>query len=191
MASKKAKMDLLGQIWKKCFGSGDPEISDAKDVATYFSEKYTPSGLRAMFQRLHVQVTRLSGKTCACPKTTVPDVPIGDGEEFWVMVWNLGHHEDSAYRGKPQTVHVLEIAASFLENTFDSQNFLLKVALPLGAIPGGDVGELQYKHVVGFTRVLAAMLLLEGVDSLSLSDTQLLALSDVLPSCFCIKLQGL
>jgi hypothetical protein len=62
---------------------------------------------------------------------------------------------------------VLEIAASFLEKTFDSQNFPLKVALPPGAIPGGDVGELQYKHGVGFTRVLAAMLLLEGVDSRS------------------------
>ena len=103
------------------------------------------------------------------------------------MVWNLGHHEDSAYRGKPQTVHVLEIAANFLEKTFDSQTFSLKIALPPGAIPGGDLGEIQYKHVVGFTRVLAAMLLLEGVDSLSLSDTHLLALSDVLLACFCIR----
>jgi hypothetical protein len=49
-----------------------------------------------MFQRLHVQVMALSGKTHACPKTTVPDVPVGTGEEFWVMVWNLDHHEDSA-----------------------------------------------------------------------------------------------
>ena len=31
------------------------------------------------------------------------------------------------------------------------------------------------------------MLLLGGVDSLSLSDTQLLALFDVLLSCFCIR----
>ena len=49
------------------------------------------------------------------------------------------------------------------------------------------MGDDQYKHVVGFTRALVAMLIIEGVDSLSLSDTQLLALSDGLLSCFSIK----
>ena len=187
MASKKAKFDILGQISKKFIGSGDPEVADAKDVVTYFSEKYTPSELRAMCQRLHAQVLALSGKTHEVPKATVPDLPVGAGEEFWVMIWNLGHQEDSSYRGKPQTVHVLETSASFFEKTFDSMNFPPRLALPHGSCPGEHIGDLQYKHVVGFTRVLAALVLVEGVSVLNLSDTQLVSLSDVLLSCLCIR----
>ena len=72
MAAKKAKMDLLGQISKTYIGSGDPQISDAKDVATSLSNKYTPSWLRAMLQRLHVQVMALSGKSHASPQNHCP-----------------------------------------------------------------------------------------------------------------------
>ena len=117
MASKKAKLDLLGQISRKYTGSGDPEISDAKDVTTYLSEKYTCAELTAALQALHARVLAVSGMSHADAKSTVPDKPVGDGEEFWVMIWNLGYQEDSAYRGKPQTVHVLEIASSFLEKS--------------------------------------------------------------------------
>jgi len=187
MASKKAKLDLLGQISRKYTGSGDPEISDAKDVTTYLSEKYTCAELTAALQALHARVLAVSGMSHADAKSTVPDKPVGDGEEFWVMIWNLGYQEDSAYRGKPQTVHVLEIASSFLEKKFDSMNFPPKLALPPGATPGGDVTNMQYKHVLGFTRVLAAFVILEGVHLLNLSDSQLLTLSDVLLSCFCIR----
>ena len=187
MASKKARLDLLGQISKKYTGSGDPEISDAKDVTAYLSEKYTNTELKAMLQQLYARVMAVSGKTHADAKSTVPDLPVGASEEFWVMIWNLGHQEDSAFRGKPQTVHVLETACSFLERTFESQNFPPKLALPPGAIPGEEVAEIRYKHVVGFTRVLAAMLLLEGVAVLNFSDAQLLTLSDVLLSCFVIR----
>ena len=125
----------MGQISKKYTGSGDPEVSDAKDVTTYLSEKYTPTELKAMFLQLYTRLMAISGKTHAVAQSTVPDLPVGDALELWVMVWNLGHQEDSAFRGKPQTVHVLEIASSFLEKTFDSQNFPLKLALPPGAIP--------------------------------------------------------
>ena len=75
MASKKANMDLSGQISNKYIGSGDPEISDAKDVATHLSEKYTPIGLIAMFQRLHVQVKVLSSKTMPVPIPLSPMCP--------------------------------------------------------------------------------------------------------------------
>ena len=187
MAAKKARMDLLGQISKKYVGSGDPEVSDGKDVAGYLSEKYTPSTLRALLQRLYAQVMALCGKKHPSPKSSVPDVAVGAGEEFWVMVWNLGHQEDSAYRGEPQTVHGLEIAGSFLEKTFDSQTFPLNLALPPGAIPGQPVDDIQYKHIIGCSRALAAMVLLEGVATMNLSDAQLLTLSDVLLSCYCMR----
>ena len=49
------------------------------------------------------------------------------------------------------------------------------------------MGDTHYKHVIGFTRTLAAMAILEGVATMSPSDMQLLSLSDVLLSCFCIK----
>jgi hypothetical protein len=41
--AKKARMDFLAQVWRKYIGSGDPEISDAKDVVTYLSDKYQPN----------------------------------------------------------------------------------------------------------------------------------------------------
>ena len=105
------------------------------------------------------------------------------------MIWNLGFQEDHAYRGTPQTAHIFEIAKIMLERAdgFDSDNFPLKIALPAGAIPGKAVGDIQYKHIVGFTRCLAAMVILEGVATLKLSDSDLVSLSDVLLSCFCVK----
>ena len=110
----------MGQISKKYTGSGDPEISDARDVTTYLSEKYTPNELRAMFLQLYARVMAVSGKTHEDAKSTVPDLPVGASEEFWVMIWSLGHQEDSSYRGKPHTVHVLEISVSCLDKSFDS-----------------------------------------------------------------------
>ena len=48
--AKKAKLDFLGQVSKKFVGNGDPETSDAKDVVTYLSEKYTPAEWKNMLQ---------------------------------------------------------------------------------------------------------------------------------------------
>ena len=186
--AKKAKLDFLGQVSKKFVGSGDPEISDAKDVVTYLSEKYTPAEWKNMLQELDRRVLQVTGTPHPRAKSTVPDVEVGSTEDMWVMVWHLGHLEDHAYRGRPQTVHILEKAQSLLEKTFDSENFPLKLALPgPGAIPEADLDDHVFKHVVGFTRCLAAMVILEGAHSLKLSDSDLLSLSDVLMSCLCIK----
>ena len=40
---KKAKLDFLAQVSQTFIGSGDPEVSDAKDVVTYLSEMCTPT----------------------------------------------------------------------------------------------------------------------------------------------------
>ena len=167
--AKKAKLDFLGQVSKKFVGSGDPEISDAKDVVTYLSEKYTPAEWKNMLQELDRRVLQVTGTPRPRAKSTVPDVEVGSTEDMWVMVWHLGHLEDHAYRGRPQTVHILEKAQSLLEKTFDSENFPLKLALPgPGAIPEADLDDHVFKHVVGFTRCLAAMVILEGAHSLKL-----------------------
>ena len=185
-AAKKAKLDFLGLVSKNFVGSGDPEISDAKDVVTYLSEKYKPTEWKSLLQGLHQRVLNVTGNTHPTAKSTVPDVAVGSTEDMWVMVWHLGHLEEHAYRGRPQTVHILEKAQSLLERTFDSETFPVKLALPgPGAIPGAKLGEQVFKHVVGFTRCLAAMVILEG--AASLPDTDLLSLSDVLMSCLCIK----
>ena len=186
--SKKARMDFLAQITKKYVGSGDPEISDAKDVVTYLSEKYTPSEWKHLLQGLHTRLLALTGKQHQTPKSTVPDVPVRSTDDMWVMAWHLGYQEDHSYRGKPQTVHILEKAQSFLEKCFDSQNFPLKIAMPgPGAIPGEPLEDHMFKHIVGFTRCLAACVILEGAATGRLSDSQLVSLSDVLLSCLCIK----
>ena len=131
-AAKKAKMDFFGQISKKFVGSGDPEVSDAQDVIAYLSKKYTPAEWKSMLQGLYQRLLSVAdvhwGNVPA--KSTVPDVPVGSTEDMWVMVWHLGHLEDHAYRGRPQTVHILEKAQSFLERNFDSENFPLRLALP-------------------------------------------------------------
>jgi hypothetical protein len=59
--------------------------------------------------------------------------------------------------------------------------------LPHGAVQGESLGNTQFKHIVGFTRCLAAMPILEGVASLKLSDSELISMSDVLESCLCVK----
>ena len=181
-------MDFLGQVSKKFVGSGDPEISDAKDVVTYLSEKYTSAEWKNLLQDLSHRLQSLTGMALPTAKSTVPDVPVGSTEDFWVMIWHVGHLEDHAYRGRPQTVHILEKVQSLLESTFQSENFPPKLALPgPAAVPGDSLGDHVFKHVVGFTRVLAAMVILEGASSLKLSDSDLLSLSDVLMSCLCIK----
>ena len=186
--AKKAKLDFLAQVSKKFVGSGDPEISDAKDVVTYLSEKYTPAEWKSLLQGLYQRLLNVTGATHPTAKSTVPDVAVGSTEDMYVMVWHLGHLEDHAYRGRPQTVHILEKAQSLLENTFDSENFPLKLALPgPGAIPGANLDDQVFKHVVGFTRCLAAMVILEGAASLKLSENELLSMSNVLMSCLCIK----
>ena len=54
-------MDFLGQVSKKFVGSGDPEISDAKDVVTYLSEKYTPAEWKNMLQELDRRALQVTG----------------------------------------------------------------------------------------------------------------------------------
>ena len=186
---KKAKLDFLGQISKKFTGTGDPEASDARDIVTYFSEMYTPAAWKKLLRGFYDDLFSITGsQTHPTAKSTVPDVPVGSTEDMWVMVWHLGHLEDHAYRGRPQTVHILEKAQSFLERNFDSENFPVRLALPgPGAIPGANLDDQVFKHIVGFTRCLAAMVILEGAASLKLADSDLLSLSDVLMSCFCIK----
>ena len=121
--AKKAKMDFLGQLSRKFVGSGDPEISDAKDVVTYLSEKYTPDEWKKLLQEFAHRLLNVIGMSFPTTKSTVPDVSVGSTEDFWVMVWHLGHLEEHAYRGRPQTVHILEKVQSFLEKTFDSESF--------------------------------------------------------------------
>ena len=121
--AKKAKMDFLGQLSRKFVGSGDPEISDAKDVVTYLSEKYTPDEWKKLLQEFAHRLLNVIGVSFPTTKSTVPDGSVGSTEDFWVMVWHLGHLEEHAYRGRPQTVHILEKVQSFLEKTFDSESF--------------------------------------------------------------------
>ena len=85
-ATKKAKLDFLGQVSKKFVGSGDPEISDAKDVVTYFEEKYTPAEWKSLLQELDQRLLNVTGTPHPTAKSTVPDVEIGSTEDLWVMV---------------------------------------------------------------------------------------------------------
>ena len=99
--AKKAKMDFLGQVSRKYVCSGDPEISDAKDVVTYLSEKYTPGEWKKLLQDFADRFLHVTGQSDSFPtaKSTVPDVTAGSTEVFWVMVWHLGHLEVDAGDG--------------------------------------------------------------------------------------------
>ena len=125
-----ALLDYLSsvQISKKFVSSGDPEVSNAQDVVTYLSEKYTPAVWKSLLQGLYQHL--LTGATHPTAKSTVPDVPVGSTEDMWMMVRHLRHLRDHAYRGRPQAVHILEKAQSFLERNFDSENFPVRLALP-------------------------------------------------------------
>ena len=114
-ATKKTKMDFLAHVSQKFVGSGDPEVCDAQDVVTYLSEKYTPAEWKSLLQELDQRVQHVTGAYHPTAKSTVPEVAVGSTEDMWVMVWHLGHLEDHAYRGRPQTVHILEKAQSLLE----------------------------------------------------------------------------
>ena len=47
---KFVKRDFLGNILKKFVGGGDPDVSNAQDVLTYLSEKYTPATWKSLLR---------------------------------------------------------------------------------------------------------------------------------------------
>lgn len=117
-------------------------------------------------------------------QTAIVDVPTPSTQisEHWVDCWQLGFSDSAGYRGKPKQVSIVELAINFVEDSFQSVRQPLSVSFDSST---GPVGMFSIKHVVGFTRSLAAKMVLEFWSQLN--ETQQKDLSHVFASCLTIK----
>lgn len=114
----------------------------------------------------------------------VVDVPVPstDVTEHYVESWQLGFSDSAGCRGKPKQVSIVELAVLFAESSFQSVRQPLNVTFTEA---NGQVSAFSIRHVVGFTRSLAAKMVLECWSELDAAQQK--DLLDVVKSCLVIK----
>ena len=100
---------------------------------------------------------------------------------------SFGHKEESAIRGKPKMGFVLDKVNSFLEQKFNSQEHPIHPLFPPDAAPNALIQPGMALHSVGFTRTLAAKVILVAVSNMGLPDDEFRELFPVLKSCLYVK----
>lgn len=185
-ASKKAVNKLKAALASTYAGSADPEIYDCPHVVDLIAQKFPePYQLKSALETLFGQTRAL------CPHWVLPamqvNVPAAPGirqvTDGWLYIWQLGHQESSAVKGRSNMVNVLEIAFSFLENTFNSAQSPLDVLFD--EPPGATIRDFSVRFSMGFTRALAAYALLLAMLDLELDDLK--ELVPVLCSLFTVR----
>ena len=130
-------------------GKGDPEEHDALDVVDYFSA-YTAEALKQVFLDVYNRLTLLGEWAHASPIANVPaHLEVGKSIACLAWCWTLGFSEESSYRGKPLTIHVLEKVQSFFEQTFQSKEFPLFIDFPAQVATGEALSDFSLLHVMG------------------------------------------
>ena len=170
-ASKKLVENLKSSIAKAYAGSGDPEVYDCPHIIDVLAQKYPdPSQLKADLETLLIQTRQLC-PTWVLPGLTfvVPAAPllqqVGQG---CLMIWAFGCKEDTAVKGRSNMVNILEVAFSFLENTFNSAQNPVDVLFT--EPPGQTIVDFSVHLSLGFTRVLAAYVVLLAMMDLPVED---------------------
>ena len=185
-SSKKLVEKLKGNIAKSYAGSGDPEVCDCPHIIDVLGQRF-PSD----FQLKHELEALFRQTNQICPgwvrpamQTAVPPAPlpfsVGEG---WLWIWSFGHTEASAIKGRSNMVNILEIAFSFLENTFNSAQNPVEVLF--SDLPGQPVADFSVRLSLGFTRVLAAYVVLLAM--LDLEQAELSELVPLLRSLFTVR----
>ena len=100
---------------------------------------------------------------------------------------SFGHKEESAIRGKPKMGFVLDKVNSFLEQKFNSQEHPIHPRFPPDAAPNALIQTGMVLHSVGFTRTLAAKMIIVAVSTMGLPDDEFRQLIPVLKTCLYIK----
>ena len=111
------------------------------------------------------------------PVTNVPALPTQ--QSLWtgtLAIWQLGLE---AVKGRSKMVAILETSFSILDTFYADQRSPLNVHLES---PGTPVSDFSVMHVVGFGRSLAMKVIWHAVVELKLSDTEMIAIADVLSS---------
>ena len=185
-SSKKVVEKLKENIAKTFAGSGDPEVYDCPHVIDVLQRKFPGDfQLKHQLQALLNQTKQID--PCWLPpavQTVVPATPlpmqVGEG---WLLIWSFGHSEDSAIKGKSNMVNIWEVAFSFLENTFNSAQNPVEVLFT--GQPGEPLADFSVRLSLGFTRVLAAYVVLLAM--LDLEQAELAEVVPVLRSLFALR----
>ena len=182
-----AQQDVINKLKERLMQTygGDLEDMQLKHCQTLFTEEYkdpvAQEGWAASMKQLLVTIGE-------GPNKPIVDFPVRDEKaEFWVASWQLGFAGDSAVRGRPNMINVLEVATSFLDKTYNSLRSQIWVTTSATVVPGSKISDFSLRHSVGFTRSLACKVILDLVLKLALSDAELRAIADLLRSVLVIK----
>ena len=99
----------------------------------------------------------------------------------------MGFVEDTCPRGKPMTIQLLEKSSSIIEHKYDSQTNPIQVFFPSSAAVGSPIGDCSVGVWAGFTRSLAAKMILEATSVLDLPDEEFQELIPLLKSVLYVK----
>ena len=93
----------------------------------------------------------------------LPPPGISERPDFVVAPWQLGHDpEVHGMKGKSNTVWILDVARRFLENPYNSTKDPLDLLFKAGAAEGSPVEDFSLRHNVGFSKSIAAKLILDA-----------------------------
>ena len=185
-ASKQVVAKIKAVLAKTYGGSADPEVYDCVHVIDLISQKFPDNdAFKLRLEELCGCVQRLCpGWVRPAVQALVPAEPaMGQVVDGWLYIWQFGHRDDSAVKGRSNMVNVLEVAFSILENTFNSAQHPVDVLF--GSSPGSTILNLSVRFSMGFTRVLAAKSLLLAM--LDLEEPELQEVIPVLCSLFTVK----
>lgn len=196
MMSKQAKQTLVKtiseHISKKFGGSGDLETEDAFDAVDYFEKQYGDKlqplkvTLIALMARLEVlDPTWRSGRQNWIEHVPPPNE--NGSVEFFAAPWQLGLRATDSIKGKSSMVSVLECCVSFLERPYDSVGEPLNVLMHRGATVDSPVPDFGLRHSIGFSKSLAARILLESIVELNLSDSDIALLKKEIQALYMMK----
>ena len=185
-AGKQVVNKIKAVLAKTYGGSADPEVYDCVHVIDLISQKFPDNDVfKLRLEELCGCVQRLCpGWVRPAVQALVPAEPaMGQVVDGWLYIWQFGHRDDSAVKGRSNMVNVLEVAFSILENTFNSAQH--PVDILFGSSPGSTILNFSVRFSMGFTRVLAAKSLLLAM--LDLEEPELQEVIPVLCSLFTVK----
>ena len=183
--SKQVVKKLQGIIVQTFSGSQDPEATDCLHVIDYLASSLPDPAFKASLQSLFTTARHLSpGWVPPVAVTQAPAAPaamqVVDG---WLSICALGHADSSAVKGRSNVVSILEVAFSILENTFNSAQS--PAAVLFHEVPGQTITDFSVRLSVGFTRVLAAKVVLLAM--MQLCQEEVSHVLPVLCSLFFVK----
>ena len=183
-----AKTKILQEM-QKAFGAKDLEATNGMHPVDFFGT-YDDANFLSDFTCLVDDIRHACGgwSPPAAMDVYPPVLASSEIMDVWLPVWKLAYKDPAAsVRGRPKTINILETTRNFLDNPFASQKNRISVAMPPGVMVGDPVSNFSIRHVVGFTRSLAAKLLCALATKANLAENELMELAPYLKAALYVK----